>query len=84
MSIVLNHLLFTPVGPDQPWCVCVSTWWNAVLCQQLTCISLCPIPFSTDEPTEVRVWLVVVNCQLFDVRLHAGQGAAEVMSRWRI
>ena len=55
MSTVLNHLLFTLLGPDQPWCVSVSTWWNTVLCQQLTCISLCSLPFSTDEPTKVRV-----------------------------
>ena len=43
MSIVYNCLLFTPLGPDQHrWCAYVrtyhcariSTWWNAVLCQE--------------------------------------------------
>ena len=42
-SASLSMLLFTPLGPDHPWCasgnaltshcVCVSTWWNTVLCQ---------------------------------------------------
>ena len=42
LSIVLTCSLFTPLGPDHPWCAsgnaltdhcaCVSTWWNTVLC----------------------------------------------------
>ena len=42
LSIVLTCLLYTPLGPDHPWCAsgnaltdhcaCVSTWWNTVLC----------------------------------------------------
>ena len=42
LSIVHTCLLFTPLGPDHPWCAsgnalthhcaCVSTWWNTVLC----------------------------------------------------
>ena len=45
LSIVLTCLLYTPLGPDHPWCAsgnaltyhcaCVSTWWNTVLCQDI-------------------------------------------------
>ena len=46
LSIVLTCLLFTPLGPDHPWCAsgnaltyhcaCVPTWWNTVLCHLLS------------------------------------------------
>ena len=47
-------LLFTPLGPDHPWCAsgdaltyhcaCVSTWWNTILCQSMlrSCSSSSP------------------------------------------